>query len=118
MSENKELETFYRTVVEVITQKRATIHHPTDSSCLRGLCGWCKPRFNWKAMRELVASIWNHGPDVDDNWKRAVERGGFRIDADELHDILIGIFIGSVRAKKPRPTQVYSDWICTKESME
>lgn len=59
----------------------------------------------WKGLRQLAAAFWKDGPDVNDDWKNAARRYGY--DPEELHEILLGVFLGSDR---PEPLPEFDRW--------
>ncbi len=82
MTVDPKLEKFCNTVQSLTVTKKwhAT---PTESG--------------WKGLRQLAAAFWKDGPDVGDDWKRTARRYGY--DPEELHEILLGVFLGSDPAK-------------------
>ena len=91
---DKNLGTFVNNVVSVMLDKNRGIHAP-DSRCFKGTCGQCRTagtRVNWHIVLQLATWFWETGPDIEDGWKRAAQNN--RVDPDELHEILLGVFIG------------------------
>ncbi len=94
LNTDKKLGTFVTNVVSVLLDKNRGFHVP-DSSCFKGTCGQCRTAgttVNWNAILQLAIWFWKHGPDIDDGWKRAARN--YRVDPDELHETLLGVFIG------------------------
>ena len=60
---------------------------------MRRLCSWCKGKeeFNSKGLLPLVAWFLEFGPEVSMGWTLTAKRDGF--NAEELHEILLGIFV-------------------------
>jgi len=47
---------------------------------------------NWEDTRKLAVTFFQTGPDTSDDWRRLARATGF--DADDLHDLLLGVFLG------------------------
>lgn len=107
ISGNKNWQAFYGNLVHALIEKNERLHYP-DSTCYQGHCG-CITRFNWREFRRLAKWFWDHGPDVDEDWKRTAQRATFEFNADDLHDIMLGVFIGGDGSDRrpfrlPKPT--------------
>ena len=90
---DKKLKPFFEAVVNVVVRKKVNLHHPEDD-CFKGECLWCLPQHNWDTFRALVTLFWKDAPEVSEGWKALARNCGFGFDPDELHDILLGVFIG------------------------
>ena len=92
-ADTEKLARFYDNVVGVIAEKNNKNRHAPDASCFAGLCEWCPKERNWRGLLPLVQDFLKLGPGVSRSWKLAATRDGF--NSGELHDIMIGVFIGA-----------------------
>lgn len=96
---NKQLESFFDTLVSVLNRKCVAFHYPRQQ-CWKNECVcWgvslispALPNCNWKNIRILAARFFEHGPDIDPAWKVDACITGFVPEV--LHDLLLGIFVG------------------------
>lgn len=112
---NKKLRAFFDAVVNVLRTKVVYFHDPGrrcfESSCKEG--GICsKDPFtlgcNWRGILNLVTTFWEYGPDFNADWERLARRNGFR--ADDLHDLLLGVFIGG-NSRQPEPPSQFQAYL-------
>ena len=107
MTGGEKQQAFYNNTVGLLIEKRGGNHSP-DSSCFKGSCWWChKNQFDWGMLVPLVKIFWEEGPDVSEVWKRSAASRGF--DTEELHDVLVGAFVGGDRCR-PGLVDKYWTW--------
>lgn len=85
----------YNAVIGLMVKRKAHAIHYPDDDCFKGECTWRKSvskTCDWKPLLHLVVAFWKDAPNVTESWKAAARRRGF--DADELHDVLLAVFIG------------------------
>ena len=96
--DDKKLETFHVAVAKLFAEKMNLSHYPRDD-CFSGMCSFCMTRYSWSALRGLVAAFWKAGgSDINDDWREIAEHAGF--EPDDLHGIMLGIFVGGDRPGK------------------
>ena len=93
-------------VVKAVNVKASYFHWP-DRPCFNGKCkrsalaptsSMPVPRgCNWKDIRHLARSFWQTAPDVNEHWNRFARNSG--LNAEEFHDILLGVFIAGADAE-------------------
>lgn len=103
-AEEEKLDAFFLAVAKVLGTKIAHFHHPTVEcfvgSCKRSGIVQVAPYFqscNWKGIHRLARDFYRHAPEVDRDWKHLARNNGF--EPDYLHDIMLGVFIGSDQGK-------------------
>ena len=107
MTETADLKKFCTNVINRLADKKSLTHYP-GVGCLENNCIPCLQKgYDWAALRETVAWFWEHGPEVDDNWKQAVRRTGLRHDADAFHDLCLGVFLGGGRSAEATDYTAY-----------
>ena len=94
---DKTLHVFYGKVYDVLLRRKTASGHPIDGMCTSGNCSWCKSDrdrdTNATGLLPLVAWFLKHGPHVSEGWTLTAKVNGF--NAEDLHDTMLGIFIGS-----------------------
>ena len=86
------LKPFFDAVVNVVVRKKVNLHHPEDE-CFEDKCSWCLPQHSWSIFLALVTLFWKDAPEVSEGRKALARNCGFGFDPDELHDILLGVFV-------------------------
>ena len=104
IGKDKELDKFYDNLCDLLSQKKAW----PDGGIIGiveggGVCRACGSEHEWSVFHEIVTTFWEQGGDVNDNWKHVAKVHGF--DADALHELMLGVFIGGDRA----PSRVIYD---------
>ena len=108
-ADDKNLEAFYRNIADIIVEKNRLSHYP-HTACFSGICEVCmRLKYKWTLFVNLVTTIWKIGPDVSENWMKAAAHTDLGFTADELHGIILGVYIGGDRPlKRRRPPLVWT----------
>lgn len=95
IGKDRELDKFYDNLCDFLSRKKAW---PDGGivGLVQGVCHGCGYRHEWSVFHEIVTTFWEQGGDVNDNWKHVAKVHGF--DADALHELMLGVFIGGDRA--------------------
>ena len=100
-SKSPELDEFYDTLCVVISRKKAWPdlykHDIGNDACLA-----CGSRHNWSAFHDIVTMFWDGVGDTNADWRRIAKAHGF--DADNLHEVMLGVFIGGDKERVKRVT--------------
>ena len=101
MTHDKKLRAFFDGVVNVIAEQHGVPHWPNDD-CFKNECVetgvaplrlMCPMKCNWKYIFDLAEDLFRNGPEVNDGWKRGA--GILDFDPDDLHDLMLGVFLGT-----------------------
>lgn len=96
LASDKAERAFYgKAVYTIVTRNpgKVFMHYP-DAVCFNGECGRrMHVQCNWQLLINLVKIFWKEGPDMNDGWNRRARQRGF--DSGELHELLLGVFIGA-----------------------
>ena len=111
--DQKKLETFFDSVVDALSTKYVEFHWP-NTLCFGDSCEDCglsrtnssDLECNWKDIRDLVVEFFRDAPDVPQTWGWRTWQIG--LDPAEFHDLLLGIFLGSVHPRKRYRS--YGEW--------
>ena len=108
MSDNGDLNKFCTNVFNRLADKKSLSHYPNHGCSENGCIPCLQKGYDWAALRETVVWFWEHGPEVDDNWKQSVRRTGLRFEADAFHDLCLGVFIGAAQPDKASDFSAYT----------
>lgn len=106
--EEKKLGAFFENAIRSFGNTFVDFHFPRrscfDGTCARSGLKTSKAilnQCNWEALHALIEDFFKTAPDVTEDWKAMARRATFC--PDELHDILIGVFLGVNCPNYPYP---------------
>ena len=99
IGKDRKVDAFYNDMCNVLQKKKAW-PDMAIFNLAAGRCRTCGSLHDWSVVHEIATTFWECGGDIDADWKRLVEVHGF--DADELQEIMLGVFIGGDRPDRNR----------------
>jgi len=101
IGKDKKVDVFYNNVCLYFSINKAWPDF-SKIGIANGGCEGCGSLHDDGVVHEMATTFWKCDGDVDEEWKRVARVHGF--DADDLQEIMLGVFIGADSAHVKRIT--------------